>query len=103
DCGTDRGLTVETLMYGPELIEPLFDRLVGRTLFETITHPETGEVLVEKDAVITEDQAKQVVEAGVERVKIRSAFMCNTKHGVCRKCYGRNLATGDEVEVGEAV
>src|SRR5699024_8036826 len=65
DCGTDRGLKVTTLTEGAELIEPLFDRLVGRTLFETIKHPETGEVIVEADEVISEDQAKQIVDAGV--------------------------------------
>ncbi len=103
DCGTDRGLTVSSLMDGTEMIEPLYDRLVGRTLFETIRHPETNEVIIESDAVISEDQAKQIVDAGIENVTIRSVFTCNTKHGVCKKCYGRNLATGDEVEVGEAV
>src|SRR5699024_1871495 len=103
DCGTDRGLKVTSLMHGPEMIEPLIDRLIGRTAFETVKHPETGEVLVNKETIITEDQAKDIVDAGIEAVTIRSVFMCNTKHGVCQKCYGRNLATGDEVEVGEAV
>src|SRR5699024_943528 len=103
DCGTDRRLKVTTLTEGAEVIEPLLDRLVGRTLFETIKDPQTGEVIVEADEVISEDQAKQVIDAGIEEATIRSAFTCNTKHGVCKKCYGRNLATGDEVEVGEAV
>ena len=103
DCGTDRGLRVTELAVGTEVIEPLFDRLVGRTAFETILHPETEEVIVEKEQIITEDQAKKIVEAGIEEVMIRSVFTCNTKHGVCKKCYGRNLATGEEVEVGEAV
>src|SRR5690625_3255988 len=103
DCGTDRGLPVSELAVGAELIEPLIDRLIGRTLFETVKHPETNQVIVESDTVITEDQAKQVIEAGIEEVTIRSAFTCNTKHGVCKKCYGQNLATGAHVEVGEAV
>lgn len=103
DCGTDRGLTVEALTDGTEVIEPLVDRLIGRTAFETVRHPETGDTIAEFNTLITEDQAKQIVEAGIEQVTIRSAFTCNTKHGVCKKCYGRNLATGDEVEVGEAV
>src|SRR5690625_2369773 len=103
DCGTDRGLKVTALMHGPELIEPLIDRLIGRTSFETVKHPETDAVIVEEGEMITEDQAKEIVEAGIEEVMIRSVFMCNTKHGVCQKCYGRNLATGDHVEVGEAV
>ncbi|WP_368653599.1 DNA-directed RNA polymerase subunit beta' [Ornithinibacillus sp. 4-3] len=103
DCGTDRGLTVAAIMNGPEVIEPLIDRLVGRTLFKDVKHPETGDVILEKGVIISEDQAKQITDAGVEEVQIRSVFMCNTKHGVCQKCYGRNLATGDDVEVGEAV
>ncbi|WP_100012639.1 DNA-directed RNA polymerase subunit beta' [Lentibacillus sediminis] len=103
DCGTDRGLTVSALKDGNELIEPLIDRLIGRTAFEKVTHPESGETIVEADTVISEDQAKQIDDANIEKVIIRSAFTCNTKHGVCQKCYGRNLATGDEVEVGEAV
>src|SRR5699024_5187461 len=64
---------------------------------------ETNEEIAKKDEVLTEDQSKQIVEAGIEEVTIRSAFTCNTQHGVCKKCYGRNLATGSEVEVGEAV
>ena len=103
DCGTDRGLPVRELSAGSELIEPLFDRLVGRAAFETITDPNTGEVIVEEDEIMTEDQANQIVEAGIEEVIIRSAFTCDTKHGVCNKCYGRNLATGANVEVGESV
>src|SRR5699024_5515854 len=103
DCGTDRGLPVRELSAGSELIEPLFDRLVGRAAFETITDPNTGEVIVDEDEIMTEDQANQIVEAGIEEVIIRSAFTCDTKHGVCNKCYGRNLATGANVEVGESV
>ncbi|CDQ41429.1 MULTISPECIES: DNA-directed RNA polymerase subunit beta' [Virgibacillus] len=103
DCGTDRGLTVSALQEGSEMIEPLIDRLIGRIAFYEVKHPETNEVLVEADALISEDQAKQITEAGIEKVTIRSAFTCNTKHGVCQKCYGRNLATGADVEVGEAV
>src|SRR5699024_11611287 len=68
-----------------------------------LKHPETDQVILKGDTVITEDQDKQIIEAGIEEVTILSAFTCNTKHGVCKKCYGRNLATGDEVEVGEAV
>ncbi|GAA0418499.1 MAG: DNA-directed RNA polymerase subunit beta' [Bacillota bacterium] len=103
DCGTDRGLKVAALTDGTEMIEPLIDRLIGRTAFYSVKHPETNEVIVEADHLISEDQAKQITEAGIEEVTIRSAFTCNTKHGVCQKCYGRNLATGADVEVGEAV
>ena len=103
DCGTDRGLKVTELSVGAEVVEPLIDRLVGRTAFENIVHPETGEIMVHANEIISEDQAKEVVNAGIEEVMIRSVFTCNTKHGVCKKCYGRNLATGANVEVGEAV
>ncbi|MDE0563137.1 DNA-directed RNA polymerase subunit beta' [Exiguobacterium sp. B2(2022)] len=103
DCGTDRGIRVSALREGTEEIENLYDRLVGRTSFETVTHPETGEVLIDKNELITEDIARVIVDAGVEQVEIRTAFTCNTSHGVCKKCYGRNLATGSNVEVGEAV
>ncbi|WP_214789420.1 DNA-directed RNA polymerase subunit beta' [Exiguobacterium sp. s21] len=103
DCGTDRGIRVAALREGTEEIENLYDRLVGRTAFETVAHPKTGEVMVEKNQLITEDLARDIVDAGIERVEIRTAFTCNTSHGVCKKCYGRNLATGSNVEVGEAV
>src|SRR5699024_8799251 len=86
-----------------ELIEPLFDRLEGRTVCEDIIHPETNEEIEKKDEDLTEHQSIQIVEAGNEEVTIRSAFTRNTKHDVWKKCYGRNLATGADVEVGEAV
>src|SRR5699024_6367523 len=103
DCGTDRGLKVTALVDGSEVIEPLEDRLVGRTAFGPIVHPETKETIVAHNELISEDQTKEIIESGIEEVTIRSAFTCNTKHGVCQKCYGQNLATGDNVEVGEAV
>lgn len=103
DCGTDRGLPVSALVDGTEVIEPLIDRLIGRTAFDDVNHPETGELIVKHNEMISEDQAKEIVNAGIEEVTIRTAFTCNTKHGVCQKCYGRNLATGSDVEVGEAV
>src|SRR5690625_893882 len=103
DCGTDRGVEVSTLRDGNEEIVPLYDRLIGRTAFRVVKHPETEEVIVNRDELITEDSAKQIIEAGIETVYIRSVFTCNTKHGACVKCYGRNLATGDKVDVGEAV
>src|SRR5699024_2266119 len=103
DCGTDRGLEITALREGNEIIETLEERLVGRYTHKSIIHSETGEVIVGVNELLTEDLSKQVVDAGIEKVSIRSAFTCNTKHGVCKHCYGRNLATGDEVEVGEAV
>ncbi|MES5941738.1 MULTISPECIES: DNA-directed RNA polymerase subunit beta' [unclassified Bacillus cereus group] len=103
DCGTDRGLLIGAIKEGNEVIESLYDRLVGRFARKTVKHPETGEVLVSENQLITEDIAHIVENSGVETVNIRSAFTCNTRHGVCKKCYGRNLATGTDVEVGEAV
>ena len=103
DCGTDRGLEVRAIREGNEIIESLEERLIGRYARKTVRHPETGEAIVLADQLITEDLAKQIIDAGIELVTIRSVFTCNTKHGVCKHCYGRNLATGNEVEVGEAV
>ncbi len=103
DCGTDRGLHIWALKDGTEIIETLEERLIGRHSRKTIKHPETGKVLAKENDLLTEDLAKVIVNAGIEDVWIRSAFTCNTRHGVCKKCYGRNLATGQEVEVGEAV
>ncbi|MBP1043557.1 DNA-directed RNA polymerase subunit beta' [Vagococcus sp. BWB3-3] len=103
DCGTDRGLEVMAIKEGNEIIETLEERLLGRYARKTIKHPETGEVIVARNEMITEDLTKQVIEAGVEKVTIRSVFTCNTTHGVCKHCYGRNMATGLDVEVGEAV
>jgi DNA-directed RNA polymerase subunit beta' len=103
DCGTDRGLMASPLMNGNEVIENLYDRIVGRTSFKTVKHPETNEVLVKKNDLITEDIAREILDAGHEEIMIRSAFTCDTRHGVCKQCYGRNLATGSDVEVGEAV
>jgi DNA-directed RNA polymerase subunit beta' len=103
DCGTDRGLLVGSIKEGTEIIEPLEERLLGRYSRKTLRHPETDEIIITENQLITEDLAKTIIDAGVEHVSIRSAFTCNTRHGVCEKCYGTNLATGQKVEVGEAV
>ena len=103
DCGTDRGLLVSDIKEGTEMIEPFIERIEGRYSKETIRHPETDEVIISPDELITPDIAKQITDAGIEQMYIRSAFTCNTRHGVCEKCYGKNLATGEKVEVGEAV
>ena len=103
DCGTDRGLEVSALTEGTEIIETLDERIIGRHAKKSVRHPETGQVLVERDGLITEDVVRAIMDAGIETVTIRSAFTCNTKHGICKKCYGMNLATGEAVEVGEAV
>ena len=103
DCGSDRGLAISAIKEGNEVIETLEERMLGRYAQRSVKHPETGEVLVARNEIITEDIARKIVEAGIEEITIRSAFTCDTKHGVCKYCYGRNLATGSEVEVGEAV
>ncbi|WP_052254914.1 DNA-directed RNA polymerase subunit beta' [Salinicoccus sp. YB14-2] len=103
DCGTDKGLLVSALTEGSELIEPLIDRLEGRYSKETIRNPETKEIIVRSNELITVEKSKEIVNSGIEEVYIRSAFTCNTRHGVCERCYGKNLATGEKVEVGEAV
>ncbi|MDQ0232994.1 DNA-directed RNA polymerase subunit beta' [Metabacillus malikii] len=103
DCGTDRGIRAEAIREGTEIIEKLDERLIGRYCRKVVKHPETGKIIVNENELITEDIAVEIIEAGIDAVWIRSAFTCNTRHGVCKKCYGRNLATGSEVEVGEAV
>lgn len=103
DCGTDRGITVQAITEGDEMIEPLFDRLVGRYTLKSVINPQTGEVICPANVMMDEDMAHKIVDAGVTEVTIRSVFTCNTPHGVCKKCYGMNLATGEDVEVGEAV
>ncbi len=103
DCHSDRGLDVTAILNGNEVIESLYDRVLGRYAQKSVFDPETGEKLVGHNEMITEDIAKRIDEAGITTVTIRSAFTCNTEHGVCVRCYGRNMATGDVVEVGEAV
>ncbi|HII1077106.1 TPA: DNA-directed RNA polymerase subunit beta' [Staphylococcus aureus] len=103
DCGTDRGLLVSDIKEGTEMIEPFIGRIEGRYSKETIRHPETDEIIIRPDELITPEIAKKITDAGIEQMYIRSAFTCNARHGVCEKCYGKNLATGEKVEVGEAV
>ncbi|HID4770078.1 TPA: DNA-directed RNA polymerase subunit beta' [Staphylococcus aureus] len=103
DCGTDRGLLVSDIKEGTEMIEPFIERIEGRYSKETIRHPETDEVIIRPDELITPEIAKKITDAGIEQMYTRSAFTCNARHGVCEKCYGKNLATGEKVEVGEAV
>lgn len=103
DCGTDRGLLVSDIKEGTEMIEPFIERIEGRYSKETIRHPETDEIIIRPDELITPEIAKKITDAGIEQMYIRSAFTCNARHGVCEKCYGKNLATGEKVEVGEAV
>ncbi len=107
DCGTDQGIKVGAIkeITGgvEEIIEPLRDRIAGRVTAQAVVHPETGERLVEENQLINEEIASAIEDAGIEDVEIRSALTCRSRHGVCARCYGRNLATGQLVEVGEAV
>ncbi len=103
DCGTSDGITVSAIMEGGDTLEPLRDRIVGRVCQEDILDPLTEEKIIGIGDEITEELASRVQEAGIERVKIRSVLTCETKRGVCRLCYGRMLATGKMVEIGEAV
>lgn len=103
DCGTSRGLKIESLKNGTDEIESLQERLEGRYSKEDIINPETKEIIVNAGEMISIDTAKEIEKVGIKSVVIRSAFTCNSRHGVCEKCYGKNLATGEKVEVGEAV
>lgn len=103
DCGTDEGIEVKAFTDGKEVIEKLKERIVGRTALLDICHPQTGRVIVEQDCEITEGAAEAIEAAGIESVAIRSVMTCHSKTGVCAKCYGRNLATGESVNIGEAV
>ena len=105
DCGTDQGVVVRDFINEKTgaVIESLRDRIVGRFANKKIIHPETKEVIVDKLEMITESLADKIIDAGITEVEIRTVFTCNTVNGVCQKCYGRNLATGNLVEIGEAV
>ena len=103
DCGTINGIDIQAIKDGEEVVESLSDRIVGRFTLERVKHPITGEVLVDVNEVITEQVAIQIEEVGVEKVRIRTVFTCEARHGVCRMCYGRNLATNKTVEIGETV
>lgn len=103
DCGTDEGIEVKAFTDGKEVIESLKLRIIGRTSLTDVYHPETGVILVEQNEEITEDQAQAIEDAGIESVAIRSVMTCHSKTGICAKCYGRNLATGESVNIGEAV
>ena len=103
DCGTEDGLTVFDIKDGNHMLETLEERLVGRYLLHPAVHPETGEVICDTDHMMTKEDAKRIVDAGIQRIEIRSILTCHSHHGVCQKCYGANLATNKPVTVGEAV
>ncbi len=103
DCGTLRGLTVGPLKRNEEIVETLYDRILGRTCLHDIYHPETGKLIVASGSELNEEISKEIEDAGIENVEIRSVLTCESRKGVCAKCYGRNLATGRMVQKGEAV
>jgi len=103
DCGTLKGVQVSAIVENGELIEPFIDRIVGRTSLEKVTHPDTNEVIVDVNEEITEDVAQRLESMGIEKIKIRSLLTCESKRGVCQLCYGRDMTSGELVEMGEAV
>ena len=103
DCGTERGIIVRPVVDGGNVIASIGERILGRTAQEDILHPETGEILVKKGKLIDEADVEKVEKAGVEQVKIRSVLTCECENGVCAACYGRDLARGNPVNIGEAV
>ncbi len=103
DCGTLRGLAVSALKKNEEIVETLYDRILGRVTLYDVYHPTTGKVIIAAGEQITEEIGKEIQDAGIETVEIRSVLTCESKRGVCEKCYGRNLATNKMVQKGEAV
>ena len=103
DCGTDEYIEIEDIKDGNQIIEKLQERLTGRFPYEDIKDPKTGEILADKDTLITSALADKIISAGITKVKVRSVLGCHTKHGVCAKCYGMGLATRKVVNIGEAV
>ncbi len=103
DCGTLRGITISALKKNEEVVESLYDRILGRVTLHDIFHPNTGELIARAGQELTEDKCRVIEESPIEAVEIRSVLTCESKHGVCALCYGRNLATGKMVQDGEAV
>ena len=103
DCGTTEGIEIEDIKDGNQIIEKLHERLIGRYALHDIVNPTTGELIVDNDTLITPDIADKIINAGINKVEVRSVLECKTKHGVCAKCYGMGLATRKEVNIGEAV
>ena len=103
DCGTHEGLLLEAIKDGNQVLEKLEERLEGRYPLDDVINPKTGEVIVDTNTMINKDIAKQIVDAGIEQVVVRSVIGCRSKHGVCQKCYGMGLARRDQVSIGEAI
>ena len=103
DCGTDEYIVAKEIKDGNRQVEDLKSRIIGRYAFEDILDLDTGEIIVHKNDMINEAIAERIESKGIKEVKVRSVLGCKMKHGVCAKCYGRNLATGKPVNIGEAV
>ena len=103
DCGTHDGIVVKDIKDGNQILETLEERLIGRYLLENFNDPNTNELICDTETMITTDMAEKIVKTGVQELKVRSSLCCRTKHGVCSKCYGKGLATGEEVTIGEPV
>ena len=103
DCGTHDGIEVWDIKDGNQVVEKLEERLVGRYPLEDIINPETKEIMVDTETMITDKLAEKIVAAGIDKVKVRSVIGCRTKHGVCAKCYGMGLARREKAQIGEAV
>ena len=103
DCGATSGVTMKALVEGGEIIEALRDRILGRVCIGDILHPDTQDVIIPHDTLLEEDHVDQIVELGIDEVKVRTVLTCETRYGLCAKCYGRDLGRGGLVNVGEAV
>ena len=103
DCGTLRGITISALKKNEEIVESLYDRILGRVTLHDIFHPNSGELIARAGQQLTEDKCRIIEESPIESVEIRSVLTCESKQGVCARCYGRNLATGRMIQEGEAV
>ncbi len=103
DCGTTQGLTMTPLIEGGDVVEPLRERVLGRVVLGDILHPQTGAVLVKDAALLDEDIVAHLEQVGIDQVRVRSAITCQTRYGICAQCYGRDLASGQMINIGEAV
>ena len=103
DCGTTNGIILTSLIEGGEILQPLEERIFGRTLLETLKDPLTGEIIAHKNDNIDIDLARKIIDSGIDKVKIRSVLTCESKKGICSKCYGMDLARGAPAEIGEAI
>ena len=103
DCGTKKGVTVQAEIDGGQVVASLTERILGRTTAEDVKHPDTGEILIKRNKEVTEDLAEKAEAAHVQKVRVRSVLTCDLPEGVCGKCYGRDLARGTSVNIGEAV